>query len=91
MLNDICACGWQYYTAYYLKNIVKLDKGIVATAFFVGQLVDGFGGLAVGFVSDKCNTPWGKRLPWFIAGTVVCYPSFVGIYAYPPFIVESDS
>jgi Na+/melibiose symporter-like transporter len=49
-------------------------------------LADGIMTPIVGFFSDKFNTRWGKRKPWFFIGTLIVIPTFLGIFAYPPFI-----
>jgi Na+/melibiose symporter-like transporter len=50
-----------------------------------GQIADGITTPIVGFASDKCKTRIGSRAPWYIAGTIIVLPSFLGIFIYPPF------
>jgi len=40
----------------------------------------------VGILSDKFDTPCGKRTPFYIFGTIFVVPTFLGIFMYPPFI-----
>jgi Na+/melibiose symporter-like transporter len=40
----------------------------------------------VGIASDKLNTPCGKRMPWFMMGTLLVGPTFMGIFFYPNFV-----
>lgn len=55
-----------------------------------GQLADGITTPIVGFFSDKINSPCGKRMPWFIGGSVMVIPCFMGIFAYPPFVNDGN-
>jgi GPH family glycoside/pentoside/hexuronide:cation symporter len=41
-----------------------------------GQLTDGFTTPLVGILSDRFNTPCGKRTPWYIFGSILVVPSF---------------
>jgi Na+/melibiose symporter-like transporter len=40
----------------------------------------------VGVASDKINTRFGKRMPWYYFGFLMVIPCFLGIFSYPPFI-----
>jgi hypothetical protein len=50
-----------------------------------GQIADGLTTPLVGFYSDKTDTKCGKRQPWYIFGTILVIPTFLGIFIYPPF------
>jgi len=54
-----------------------------------GQVADGLTTPLVGLFSDKCQTRIGSRAPWYIAGTVIVLPSFLGIFIYPPLVKNS--
>jgi Na+/melibiose symporter-like transporter len=45
----------------------------------------------VGLLSDKYNTRWGKRYPWYVVGTIIVFPTFLGVYGYPDFVNARDS
>jgi Na+/melibiose symporter-like transporter len=42
----------------------------------------------VGLLSDKFNSRWGKRKPWYVIGTFLVIPSLAGIFMYPPWIED---
>lgn len=44
----------------------------------------------VGILSDKSNTRFGKRMPWYIFGIILVIPTFLGIFSYPRFINDGD-
>jgi GPH family glycoside/pentoside/hexuronide:cation symporter len=41
-----------------------------------GQLTDGITTPLVGVLSDRIDTPIGKRTPWYIFGTILVAPTF---------------
>lgn len=48
-----------------------------------GQITDGITTPIIGMLSDSFNTRIGKRAPWYIVGTILVIPSFMGIFIYP--------
>ena len=86
--NDLCAVMWFMYLAWYLKEVVGLTAEVTAASGLAGQIADGLATTLVGSLSDKINTPCGKRMPWFIFGTLLVFPSFMGIYIYPEFVIN---
>lgn len=83
-LNDLC--NLLFYQTWYIKNVVGLSANIAATALLSGQLADGLMTPIVGFLSDKYSTPCGKRTPWYLFGTLLVGPTYLGIFIYPSFI-----
>ncbi len=44
----------------------------------------------VGIASDKINTKCGKRTPWYIFGTLLVIPAYLGLFTFPSFIKYHD-
>ena len=84
--NDLCAAMWFVYLSWYVKDVVELDSSLTAMCLLSGQIADGIMTPIVGVASDKCNTRWGKRMPWYVFGVFFVIPTFAGIFAYPEFI-----
>jgi len=84
--NDLCASMWFVYLTWYIKNVVGMNELVTAGSILSGQLMDGIMTPTVGLLSDKINTRWGKRTPWFVFGTLLVIPTFLGIFSYPSFI-----
>jgi glycoside/pentoside/hexuronide:cation symporter, GPH family len=42
-------------------------------------------------LSDKFKTRIGSRAPWYIVGTIIVLPTFLGIFIYPPFEHGSET
>jgi Na+/melibiose symporter-like transporter len=83
--NDLCAAAWFTYVLYYLQDVVKLGQTNSGFAMLSGQIADGITTPIVGLFSDKCRTSIGSRAPWYIAGTLIVLPSFLGIFIFPEF------
>ena len=48
--------------------------------FLVGQVVDSICTPLVGYLSDKFNTPFGQRIPWYCIGYVIVSCTFPFIF-----------
>lgn len=84
--NDLCAAMWFMFLSWYLNKVVMLDERTTAYCLLSGQIADGLFTPIVGVLSDKFDTRCGKRTPWFIFGSILVVPTFMGIFAYPEFI-----
>lgn len=89
--NDLCAAMWFVYFTWYLISVVCLDKEIAGLAVLSGQITDGIMTPITGILSDKFNTRWGKRYPWYFVGTIIVFPCFAGIFGYFDFVNAKDA
>jgi MFS family permease len=48
-----------------------LDAQAIAGIFFVTKMFDVVTDPIFGIVSDRYETPWGRRRPWLVVGTVI--------------------
>lgn len=55
-----------------------------ATALLVSRIVYSCGGPVVGYVSDRVATPWGRRTPWIVLGTILEILSVYMLFVPPP-------
>lgn len=79
-LNDIFASIWFFFLSYYLIQIIGLEEHNASYVLLAGQIADALATPLVGIFSDKLNTRFGKRFPWYIGGTVLCTKSFILIF-----------
>lgn len=89
LCNDLCAAAWFTYVLFFVKEVVMLDSVIAGFVMLSGQIADGITTPICGFFSDKYDTRIGKRTPWYIIGTILVIPTFLGIFIAPTF--ESSS
>ena len=65
----------------YLTTIVKLDASVAGTLVFVARLVDAFSDPAMGWLTDRTRTRWGRRRPYLLLGALVCGASLPLVYS----------
>jgi Na+/melibiose symporter-like transporter len=83
--NDLCATAWFTYVLYYVKEVIRLSPSDAGFVMLSGQIADALTTPLVGLLSDKWNTRIGKRAPWYIMGTILVIPTFLGIFIDPGF------
>ena len=54
----------------YLTDEVGLSAALAGLAIMVGKALDAVIDPAVGFLSDRTQSRWGRRRPWFLFGAV---------------------
>ena len=83
--NDLCNTLCLTFLLYYVKDVVKLPDYISGLVMLSGQLADGISTPIIGLLSDKTCKRFGKRTPWYLFGTILVIPTFLGIFIYPDF------
>jgi MFS family permease len=58
------------------RNLITKHRLVV----LAGQLADGLATPIVGILSDRTNTRIGRRTPWYIFGTILVFPTFLGTF-----------
>lgn len=79
-MNDICASSWFFLLSYYLIQIIQIDKHDASYILLAGQIADAIATPIVGILSDKTETRFGKRTPWYFCGTILVSISFSLIF-----------
>ena len=64
-----------------LKPIMA--PALISIAFAISRIVDMITDPAVGYISDKVNTKWGRRIPFIAAGSIPLAVATVAFF-YPP-------
>ena len=93
VMNDLCAACWFNYLLYFLANVQKISSGVAGAVMLSGQLGDGIATPIVGLYSDKFNTRFGRRKPWYMIGTVIVPICFFFIWedCYPCMVMSGNS
>lgn len=83
-MNDLTAAVWFNYLLYYLTYVLVVDPNDAAfyagIVMLSGQIADGLATPVAGALSDKTRTRFGKRKPWYIAGTIMVAVCFIFIF-----------
>ncbi len=69
----------KYYTSY-----TGLDAAWAGVALLIGKAFDAISDPVMGAISDRTRSRWGRRRPWFMAGSLPLALSFVGIFSANP-------
>lgn len=80
--------GFSVFLLLYYNQIIGLDAGLVGLMLLLALLLDALIDPAVGHLSDRTRTRWGRRHPWLYASAL---PIFVGWLALwmPPDAADS--
>lgn len=73
----------------FLTDNYGLAAGLAATLIAASKFYDAFADIAMGVVSDRTTSRWGRRRPYLIFGAVLLAISILAIFAAPAFASES--
>ncbi len=59
-----------FYLLFYLTDTVGMRAGLAGTALMIGKAWDAVTDPAVGYISDRSSTRWGRRRPYMAAGAI---------------------
>lgn len=80
VLNDLTATCWFSFLLYYITDIVQLSPSQAGWVMLAGQIADGLATPLVGIFSDKFDTRFGRRTPWYFCGTIMVIVCFTLIW-----------
>ena len=73
----------------FLTDNYGLAAGVAATLIAVSKFYDAFADMAMGALSDRTRSRWGRRRPYLIFGAALLAVSILAIFAAPSFNSES--
>lgn len=59
-----------FFLMYFLVNVAGMNPGLAGSVLLIGNVWDAVNDPAVGVLSDRTQTRWGRRLPWMVLGAV---------------------
>jgi GPH family glycoside/pentoside/hexuronide:cation symporter len=68
----------------YYTNYTGLDAKWAGLALLLGKAFDGVSDPVMGYISDRTRSRWGRRRPWFLAGSLPLALSFIGMFSASP-------
>lgn len=69
---------------YYLTSIIGIAPALAGTLIFAAKMYDGVTDPAMGVISDRTRSRWGRRRPWMLAGGLLCGVAVVAMFSLPP-------
>ncbi|WP_425229953.1 MFS transporter [Sphingomonas sp.] len=72
----------------FLTDNYGLAAGLAASLIALSKFYDAFADVAMGVVSDRTNSRWGRRRPYLICGALLLAVSIFAIFAAPAFAGE---
>ena len=76
---------------FYMTNIIGIDVRYATMAIFIPKLIDVLTDPLMGMISDRTHSRWGRRRPYFLAGSLLFGPLFVLLFSSPEFNQPIDS
>ncbi len=70
-----------FYLLFYFTNVVGIAAGLAGTAVMVGKIWDAITDPAVGYLSDRTRTRWGRRRPYIAAGAILLLLAMIFLFA----------
>ena len=80
-----------FYLLFYLTDVVGIAAGIAGTALMIGKIWDAVTDPAVGYLSDRTQTRFGRRRPWLFVGGWLTLGSLVLMFSAPPAAVSASA
>ena len=65
---------------FYLTDVVKIPAATAGLLIGLAKIYDAFTDPIMGRISDRTKTPWGKRRPYILLGTLLCAVSFILLF-----------
>lgn len=77
-INTVTALG-----LIFLTTVLDIDPGIAGTLMTAARVFDAFSDPAMGYLTDRTRSRWGRRRPWLLVGALVCGVMLAAFYAAP--------
>jgi glycoside/pentoside/hexuronide:cation symporter, GPH family len=76
--------GRSLFWLFFLVSVVGLSAGVAGTIVLIGRLWDAVNDPLIGMVTDRTDTRWGRRRPFFLFGAIPFGVGFILMFAVPP-------
>ncbi|WP_204150276.1 MFS transporter [Leptolyngbya sp. CCY15150] len=73
-----------FFVLFFLTNVAGLNPALAGSVLLVANVWDAVLDPVVGYLSDRTQSPWGKRYPWMLAGSLPLGISFFLFWLVPP-------
>jgi glycoside/pentoside/hexuronide:cation symporter, GPH family len=77
--------GRALFWLFFLVSVVGLNAGVAGTIILIGRLWDAVNDPLIGMLTDRTDTRWGRRRPYFLFGAIPFGVGFILMFSAPPF------
>ncbi len=77
-INTVTALG-----LIFLTMVLGIEPGIAGLLMTAARVFDAFSDPAMGYLTDRTRSRWGRRRPWMLAGAIVCGVMLAAFYSVP--------
>ncbi len=67
-----------------MSTVLGVSPAIAGTLVMVSKIYDAFADIAIGTASDRTESRWGRRRPFFLWGAAIGFLSIIMIFFAPP-------
>lgn len=83
--SEITSSILVFFALFFLTNVAGLNPAWAGSVILICKLWDAVNDPMVGWLSDRTQSPLGRRYPWMLVGAIPLGICFVGIWVVPPF------
>ncbi|MDC7238937.1 MAG: MFS transporter [Spirochaetales bacterium] len=73
-----------FYLLFFLTDLLGLSPALAGTTLMIGKIWDAVTDPVTGYVSDRTISPMGRRRPYMVAGSVICFISMYLLFSISP-------
>lgn len=74
-----------FFLLIFFTDVAGLSPGVAGTILLLTKIWDAFNDPIIGTLSDRIQTRWGRRRPWFLFGAIPFGVAFFFLFQVPPF------
>ncbi len=72
-----------FFLLYFFTDVARLDPAVAGVILLITKIWDAVNDPIIGLLSDRINTRWGRRRPWFLFGAVPFGLAFFLLFQVP--------
>ena len=70
---------------FFLVSIIGLDPALAGLLIFISKIIDVISDPAMGWISDRTRSRWGRRRPYLLGASILCGLSMGLLFSLPDF------
>jgi glycoside/pentoside/hexuronide:cation symporter, GPH family len=74
-----------FYLLFFMTDVVGISAGLAGTALMIGKVWDAITDPAVGYLSDRTRTRWGRRRPYMFVGSFLLFGAMILMFTAPEY------